>query len=335
MVATERRLAATARVRPEPRWRGSAFGLALEAAQPLPTVGARAASHGRRAVVDLVAAAALDRGWPARDAESVVDRRFPDGTAMLRIDRHPEAGYRIWAPGYGRYVVSPPGDRIRAALPRRTWRWQRLFFAQVLPLASVLQGLESFHASAVALRGHAVAFVAASGTGKTSVAAHLVAAGAPLVTDDVLALEPGPQGVLAHPGCGLVNLDESELAAMDERERRRLGRLLGRSDKLHFAADVLDREIPLGLVYFLRRGGAEGSLAIVDDGRSTQRLLAAGFLAYLRSPERLLNHLDACARVSEVAPTYTVDVPSGLPARALAGEIVAHATAVLGAEEGR
>jgi hypothetical protein len=329
MVAAERLLPATAPARPQPRWRGSAFGLALEAPQPLPTVGGRAVSNGRRAVVDLVAATTLDRGWSAHDAEPVVDRRFPDGAAMLRIDRHPQAGYRIWAPGYGRYVVSAAGDRIRAALPRRTWRWQRLFFAQVLPLASALQGLESFHASAVELRGHAVAFVAASGTGKTSVAAHLVAAGAPLVTDDVLALEPGPQGVLAYPGCGLVNLDESELAAMDGRGRRRLGRLLGRSDKLHFAVDVLDREIPLGLVYFLRRSASDRPLAIVEDGRPTQRLLAAGFLSYLRSPERLLNHLDACARLSEAAPTFTVEVPAGLPARGVAEELAKHATAAL------
>jgi hypothetical protein len=251
---------------------------------------------------------------------------------MLRIDRHPEAGFRIWGPGYGRYVVSPAGRRIQAALPRRTWRWQRLFFAQVLPLAAALQGLEPFHASAVALSGRAVAFVASAGAGKTSVAAHLVAAGAPLITDDVLALEPTSRGVIAHPGCGLVNLDESELAAMEDVGRQRMGRFLGRSDKLHLAAPVFARELPLGLVYFLRRTGSEGPLAIVEDRRSTQRLLAAGFLAYLVSPERLVNHLEACARVSEVAPTFGVEVPVGLPARALADEIRAHATAVLGLE---
>lgn len=334
MVVTERTAREGARVRGRHPWRGSAFGLALEAPRPLPTIGANGACAGRQTVVELVAPPVLDRAWPGREAESVVDRRFPDGAAMLRIDRHPEAGFRIWGPGYGRYVVSPAGRRIQAALPRRTWRWQRLFFAQVLPLAAALQGLEPFHASAVALSGRAVAFVASAGTGKTSVAAHLVAAGAPLITDDVLALEPTSRGVIAHPGCGLVNLDESELAAMEEVGRQRMGRFLGRSDKLHFAAPVFARELPLGLVYFLRRTGSEGPLAIIEDRRSTQRLLAAGFLAYLRSPERLVNHLEACARVREVAPTFGVEVPVGLPAGALAAEVRTHATAVLGPEGG-
>lgn len=325
MAVSERVLRENTRVSDSSAWRGSAFGLALEAPGPLPNVRAGPVGRGRRAVVELVSVSALDRSWPVREAKSVVERRFPDGAAMLQIDHHPEMGYRVWAPGHGRYVVSPAGDRIRAALPLRTWRWQRLFFAQVLPLAAALRGLEPFHASAVALDGRAIAFVAPSGTGKTSVAAHFVAAGASLVTDDVLVLEPTSRGVLAHPGSGLVNLDESELRAMDELGRRRLGQILGRSEKLHFSTDVIDRGVPLDLVYFLRRDGREGALAISADSRSTQQLLAAGFLAYLRSPARLVNHLDACAKLSEVALTCSVDVPAGLPARVLAKEIGAHA----------
>jgi hypothetical protein len=331
MVVAERPPAEAARVRTAGRWHGSAFGLALEAAEPLPAVTPQAGSNGRRAVVELLTASAVDRDWPAREAEPAVDRRFADGKAMLRIDRHPDAGYRIWAPGYGRYVVSRGGDAIRAAPPRRGWRWQRLFFAQVLPLASALQGLEPFHASAVALEGQAVAFVAASGTGKTSVAAHLVAAGASLVTDDVLALEAGSAGVVAHPGGGLVNLDEAELARMDELGRRRLGRLLGRGDKLHLVAEPVGHELPLGLVYFLRRGGGRDSRTIVEGLESTKPLLAAGFLAYLRSPERLRAHLDVCAQVSEAVPTYTVTIPPGLEAQSFAREIGAHAGAALAA----
>lgn len=324
MVVTERAAASKAR-RSATTWRGGAFGLALEGETAIPNVGARDGSEPGRIWIEHVAASTLDRSWPDGAAEVLVDRRFPDGTAMLRIERHSQAGYRIWAPGYGRYVVSPAGDAIRVALPRRTWRWQRLFFAQVLPLAAALQGLEPFHASAVVLDGHGVALVASSGTGKTSVAAHLVARGASLLTDDVLALEPTSTAVVAHPGPRLMNLAETELAAVEAGRRRRLGPLLGRSEKLHLAAPTLERSVRLRLVYFLRRGPRADACRIAEAPAAAQLLLAAGFLTYVRSRERLLTHLDACARISELSRVFRIDVPPSVAASGVADAIAAHA----------
>jgi hypothetical protein len=51
------------------------------------------------------------------------------------------------------------------------------------------RGIVALHASAVALDGAAVAFLAPSGAGKSSLAAALVAAGGVLLTDDLLALD--------------------------------------------------------------------------------------------------------------------------------------------------
>src|SRR5438105_2712813 len=82
--------------------------------------------------------------------------------------------------------------------------------------------------------GRTVAFVAQSGVGKTSLAVNLVARGAGFVTDDVLAVEPIPRGLFAYPGPGMVNVDEVQLAPLTQDGRARLGRRLGRSDKLHF-----------------------------------------------------------------------------------------------------
>ena len=61
--------------------------------------------------------------------------------------------------------------------------------AQVLPLAAVLRGTHVLHASAVALAGRAVAFMGRSGVGKTTLAGRIVAHGARLMTDDVLAVD--------------------------------------------------------------------------------------------------------------------------------------------------
>ncbi len=55
-----------------------------------------------------------------------------------------------------------------------------------------LRGETVLHASAVAIDGAAVAFVGQSGRGKSTIAALLCVAGAELVTDDVLTVDPGP-----------------------------------------------------------------------------------------------------------------------------------------------
>src|SRR5262245_16742563 len=142
--------------------------------------------------------------------------RHPDGRPFMSIDRYGDGGYRIGAPGHGVHRVERDGSSMRSAVAPSSTRWKRLFFAQVLPLAAALNGLELFHASAVALDGRAVAFTGSPGVGKTSVAAHLVALGAGFVTDDVLAVEPHGAGVLAHPGPALANVEPEELTRLDD-----------------------------------------------------------------------------------------------------------------------
>src|SRR3954470_2092194 len=159
---------------------GSAFGVELVGSFPVPHIAPPTAGEPRRSVsVEPTTTDEIQRRWRARGVESggdrpdpdgravesVCDRRYPDGRPFMLIDRHPELGYRIWAPRYGRYEVSHDGRSIACAIPPHSLRWERLFFAQVMPLAAALQRVELFHASAVSLDGRAVAFAAPSGTG--------------------------------------------------------------------------------------------------------------------------------------------------------------------------
>jgi hypothetical protein len=313
-------------------WRGRAFGLELDAPCALPgLLESNRRAGPRQASLELVPAASIESAWPAREGRTLVERTFPGGRLMMRIEGHSELGYRIWAPRYGRHLVSADGRRISSALPRLApWRWQRLFFAQVLPLASALQGLELFHASAVSLRDRVIAFAGGSGVGKTSLAAHLVARGAKLATDDVLALEPSNGGVLAHPGAATASVGEAELRAMGPEGRKALGKEVGRSDKIHLAAPVLDRPQPLSLLYFPRRSSTPGPVRIVRlEPPDTRELLAASFLLYLQSPGRLLTHLDVCARIARSVRTYRVLVPPDVPSPGVAAAVEAHAVEAL------
>jgi hypothetical protein len=308
-------------------WRGRAFGLAIESFVPLTAVTPGGNRLGARQVaLEPARPGELERAWRAGTAETVEELRFPDSRTMVRIEQHPAEGFCLWAPRHGRYVVSADGRRVRMAVPGlRSWRWQRLLFAQVLPLAATLQGLEPLHASAVALGGSAVAFLASSGGGKTSVAVHLVGRGADLLTDDVLSVEASVDGVLAHPGAGLVNIDPRDLARLGPGGRARLGATLGEGDRVHVAAPLAAGPRPLRAIYFLRRGDTGRRPRIVPHVRSDARCFLAGtFVRYVRSPERLRTHLEVCARLASSVPAFDLLVPERTFASDVGGTVERH-----------
>lgn len=265
----------------------------------------------------------LDRAWPTGHAHRTVDLRYPDGKLFMAVEHDARSGYMVRAPRFGRHIVSSDGRTITSALPRiAPWRWERLFLAQALPLAAALHGLEVFHASAVAVRDQVVAFVGTSGVGKTSTAAHLVTRGADFVTDDVLALELTDTGVLAHAGPPRLSIDAAEVRRMPIEARPRLGLLLGTFEKRQFAARPVGGARKLGAVYFLERASSGPAIVEVDEPR---RLLGASFIPHLRSPTRLMTHLDICASVAQTARTFVIEIPPGCHADEVAALVHDHA----------
>lgn len=316
-----------------PRWHGRAFGIDVRAGFPISELPAGRAGRNPRTVVEPASAAELRREWPGEGAERLVERLHPDGRLMMAVEHHDDAGFHVWAPYYGRHLVNADGSLVRSALPAvAAWRWERLLFAQVLPLAAALQGRELFHASAVSLDGAAIAFVGFSGAGKSSIAAHLVARGALLVTDDVLALERSGEGVTAHPGCGLAGIERHEVAAMSAGGRARLGRRVGTADKAYFSVTVVDGPLPLRALYYLTRGEFD-TIEIGPSGSLPSRLLGSAFVAYLRSPRHLVDHLDACTHLAATVPVFELSVPATAEAVDVAQAAERHAHLLSGAEE--
>jgi hypothetical protein len=185
--------------------------------------------------------------------------------------------------------------------------------------------MELFHASAVVLDGRAVALTAPSGTGKTSVAAHLVAGGASFLTDDVLALEHDSGQLLAEPGPARIALTTAEQASLSVSGRARLGAVVGRSDKPLLEPAALAQRSPLAALYFLERSPAHEAIRIRRPGADTApKLLASSFLPYLSDRRRLLNRLEICAYIAREVPVHAVLVPAGARASNVAAAIAEH-----------
>lgn len=269
--------------------------------------------------------------WRPGEARRIVDRRWSDGRLFLAVDEDPDRGYRIDAPEVGVHLVNAAGTEVFLTEPQGPgWFWQRLLFAQTLPIAAALRGLGLFHASAVRIGDRAVAISAPSGTGKSATAVHLIANGATFFTDDVLALEIDEDAVLAHAGPEFLNVDESEVRALEPGKRERVGRLLGESTKQHRRPAVVQTRLPLGAFYLMERNSQSRRVRVDPlDSSGVAALLGSAFVPHHGTATRLVGHLELCARMAAADQIYRVRVPLRGSAATVATALMNHATRLL------
>ncbi|MFO7777943.1 MAG: hypothetical protein R6V28_06295 [Nitriliruptoraceae bacterium] len=117
-----------------------------------------------------------------------------DGVDVVRIAD--DADHYVWSD----HIVCHLHD---ASL---TWLVEIQLLGMVLALWLERRGTPTLHASTVVVDGGAVAFLGTKGGGKTTAATALVAAGHPLLVDDLLALELTGEDVLAQPGYPMLRL---------------------------------------------------------------------------------------------------------------------------------
>lgn len=182
------------------------------------------------------------------------------GGESLGLLYRDEAGEVLCFPGAGQFRIG--SDRIDGFTPP-----SEVGPAEVRLLGPVLsywlerQGLPTLHASAVAVEGQAVGFLSRQGGGKTGLAAALVRAGYPLLTDDVLPLEEREGSFFARPGYPQMRMWPDEAAWFAERWQE-LPRVHPEADKRWVPigsmggagfGDFLDATLPLACLYLPER----------------------------------------------------------------------------------
>jgi hypothetical protein len=146
-------------------------------------------------------------------APSLTFQVMPPGTSLVepgpgeQIFRSPNM--RILQTGYGYHLQTGPAT-LSLDLDHRTnvcvitsgfWdlplQYQRDFFLSALLLLLRHQGVYGLHANGLERHGRGALLVGESGSGKTTLALALVRAGWRYISDDVLALRRGPEGIEA------------------------------------------------------------------------------------------------------------------------------------------
>jgi hypothetical protein len=286
-------------------------------------------------------ATAFDFAWPIPRGDGPPDVRFEcRGTAPLAVDldavpsvldlradasqeRIGISFHRLEGVDVVRFVdhadhyVWP--DRIVCHLhdPSLAWLVEIQLLGMVLALWLELRGTATLHASTAVVAGRAVAFLGTKGGGKTTAATALVAAGHPLLVDDLLALERTGSEVLAQPGYPMLRLwpEQAEHfvaghAALPlvhpsfTKRRVEVGAGFG---SYHASA------VPLGRIYLpVRRDGGE---VVIEPIPSRHALIATVKNSFLHDAVHGLglagSRLGALAEVLQHVPVRRLTYPSG------------------------
>ena len=178
----------------------SAFGGVLRSAIALPELPRAAAGASPDWTFEVV-----DRLAPVRDARECGRERLADGV-HVRLVRH-ALGARVEYDDTGTFDVDAGGRAIRwerrDGVPEEAVRTDLI--SRVLATALHVAGTPVLHGSGVVADGRALAFLAPKLHGKSTLATALVRAGALLLSDDALPVEPGSPP-RARPGVHSVRL---------------------------------------------------------------------------------------------------------------------------------
>jgi len=304
-------------------WACTAFGVGFHADFDMPGLASTSVEGAPRRCKIQCAGRHEGEAWAEAGGECVFEERFDE--VVFTLTARADGTFRAYSSVHGDFLVSADGAEIRCLVDDdEPWKWRRFLIGQVLPLAALLGGLETIHASAVATDRGALVVAGRSHVGKTSIAVHLVAGGAVLLADDVVALERAGDDALAHPALGLVGIRHAECAAMGPRRLAELGSVVAANDKEQLIAVArVGAAQPVRSVYLPEHTGSEGPVTFVpcDDPRF---LLSSTYNNVLRRPDRLVTMLDTYASISCSAGVHRVLVPSRVGARELAAAIADH-----------
>ena len=221
-------------------------GVVISSEEPLPALARRETAPTREGIEF-----GIERSDPTSDElewfrQVEVPGRPEPFMSAARVD----GGYLVRFPSIVDFWIRADGAVIKAVSRSASIDTiEQLLLDQVLPQALNLRGLCSLHASSVVIDEAAVAFVGASGEGKSTLAAAFVPP-ARLVGDDCLTLQVRDREVIALPSYPSVRLRDDS-AQRHSAERRPVSARM--TWKYRVDVSQVTQPVSLRRVYLLSR----------------------------------------------------------------------------------
>lgn len=222
--------------------------------------------------------------------------------------------------GLSDFLISGDGRNIHCQPSRGTGIGLvlNLLYSVILPFTLHVKGVGNLHASAVVLPGGAAGFIADPGAGKSTLAAAFAMDGYQFLTDDILAVKEGSQGIIACPGLPYVSLSSHSMDILfGPMNVPTPISLNGRKMRLPVEdlPMALSREpVLLKELFVLRRGGSEDAIKIelMPRVQALRCLLENTNCLSLLPQELLRSHMGCSARITASIPVYRLVYPSSL-----------------------
>ncbi len=292
--------------------RSRAFGLSLRFdGETPPGAWTRQAGREREVVVRAAPRSTIEAAWSG--FESLGWEARIDGLPFV-VERGIRADYRFrHGAGVVCHLDAEGATLLHAAGEDAVAGWRTVLDSVIFSVA-LLHGLEALHAGAVVSGDGAIAIAAATGGGKSTLLASLLANGFELLADDVVALETDGELVLGHPGPPLMTVPAAAPSLPGEELA-----VIGAERWL--ATPVSPEPRPLTAVVLLnRRAGAELALRPLPKPLFT---LLAMMLRFPRTPDRERSRFELAATIAMSVPVWELraepTVPPAVLAELLAG----------------
>lgn len=234
-----------------------------------------------------------------------------DPAAPTTLFFQEQSGFRISVPGVAEFLISPNGDvESRTDDAEAAGFWRVFYEQQIEPLLLSLRGEQVFHGGAVAVGDHAIAFLAPSGRGKSTLTTAFARRGHAFLSDDCLHLDLTGPVVYANPHANYVRLWEDSAAALGGGAAV----YVAGTPKPRLAAGEsfphCDQRLPLARVYLLGEDGAEApQIQMVSPSQQLIGWAANAFVLDLKNPDVQRRNLLAGARLVREVPMRRLDYP--------------------------
>lgn len=308
----------------------SAYGLGIASTRPLPGL---APGGGRRQIDVEIELGARISGLV--DPESL-RLRFrsrnlaENGLPLLTVRQGPGGALYHWQYHDGtEFLIDRAGAKIVVDWSRgESFETAATYlYGPVLGFVLRLRGIFSLHASAVAVGDRALALVGHAGAGKSTTAAAFARLGYPVLSDDVVALEPGNGELLAIPSYPRIQLWPTSVGMLFGSERA-LPRLILETrawtewDKRYLDLDgdafrYESRPLPLAAVYLLEERSDNPQAPFVSEVSPREALISLvghNYTVSLSNRELEAEEFESLALLVERVPVRRV-VPSADPSR--------------------
>ncbi|MBC3941261.1 hypothetical protein [Sphingomonas albertensis] len=248
----------------------------------------------------------------------------PDAPEILPAVRVDANHFWMDVPRVGRFLVRNGREMIVEPCPGAPDGDVRAYLLGSAMGALLQQrGLLPLHASAVAVDGRAVAFIAPAGSGKSTIAMHLQHRGHRVICDDICAVEVGDGVARLRPGLRNLKLWRASLGAI-ARTPDGLEPVLADMDKYRVPVDAPtgDRVFDLAAVVLLG-WGEEPAIASLPGAEAVGALIANTFRGQLVAPMgRQAAHWRQCLDLFNAAGVHRLVRPRALDRLAEASALV-------------